>query len=70
VTVKLITTREKPREVFSGVTDANGRVEVSFEIPELPGANAAVICQAQAVGNNAELKQLVLKPGVASPSGS
>lgn len=61
VTVKLITTREKPREVFAGTTAADGRVEASFEIPELPGANAAVICQAQAAGNNAEVKQLVLK---------
>lgn len=61
VTVKLITTREKPREVFAGTTAADGRVEASFEIPELPGANAAVLCQAQAAGNNAEVKQLVLK---------
>jgi len=62
VTVKLISTREKPRELFSGVTGQDGRVEARFKIPEMPGANAAVLLQAVAAGTNAEIKQLVMKP--------
>ena len=62
VTVKLISTREKPRELFSGVTGQDGRIEARFSIPEMPGANAAVLLQADAAGANAEIKQLVMKP--------
>ncbi len=62
VTVKLISTREKPKEIFAGTTAQDGRVEASFEIPEMPGANAAILFQAEAAGNNAEIKQLVMKP--------
>ena len=61
VTVKLISTRDKPKELFSGVTGTDGRVEAVFEIPPLPGANAAILCQAEAAGNNAEIKQLIRK---------
>lgn len=63
VAIKLISTREKPRDVFSGATGSDGSVEATISIPEMPGANAAVIIQAEAAGNNAELKRLVLKPG-------
>jgi len=61
VTVKLISSRDKPRELFSGVTGTDGRVEATFEIPPLPGANAAILCQAEASGNNAEIKQFIRK---------
>jgi|SoiMethySBSTD1v2_1073268.scaffolds.fasta_scaffold10187_6 hypothetical protein len=61
VTVKLISTREKPKELFSGTTAHDGRIEASFEIPPMPGANAAILLQAEASGNNAEIKQLVMK---------
>ena len=61
VTVKLISTREKPREIFSGTTAHDGRIEAKFEIPPMPGANAAILLQAEASGNNAEIKQLVMK---------
>ena len=61
VTVKLLSTREKPRELFSGVTGSDGRIEAHFKIPEMPGANAAILLQADAAGANAEIKQLVLK---------
>jgi len=63
VTVKLISTREKPKEVFSGTTAQDGRVEAKFQIPDMPGANAAILFQAEAAGNNAEIKQLVMKGG-------
>jgi hypothetical protein len=66
VTVKLISTREKPREIFSGTTAHDGRIEAKFEIPPMPGANAAILLQAEASGNNAEIKQLVMKAPASS----
>lgn len=61
VVVKLLTTRERPRELFSGATASDGRVEATIELPEIPDASTAVVCQAEASGSNAELKQLVRK---------
>jgi hypothetical protein len=63
VTVKLISTKERPRELFSETTDPEGRVVASFEVPELAGANAAILCQAEAPGNSAEIKQLIRASG-------
>ena len=63
VTVKLISTRDKPKEIFSGTTAPDGRVEASFQIPLMPGANTAILLQAQCAGNNAEIKHLVMKAG-------
>jgi len=60
VFAKWISNREKPREIFRGETGADGRVQASIRIPALDGANAAVLFQAEAAGNNAELKKLVL----------
>jgi hypothetical protein len=70
VTVKLISTREKPKQIFSGTTAADGRVEATFEIPMMPGANTAILFQAEAAGNNAEIKQLVMKEGAPAPEPS
>ncbi len=61
ITVKLISTRERPREIFAGTTDTDGRAQAEIDIPALPGANGAILCQAEASGNNAEIKQLVKK---------
>ena len=63
VTVKLISTKERPRELFADMTDQAGRVEASFDVPELAGANAAILCQAAAPGNSAEIKQLIRASG-------
>ena len=68
VTVKLISTREKPKQIFSGTTAVDGRVDAGFEIPMMPGANTAILFQAEAAGNNAEIKQLVLKAEVTEPT--
>jgi hypothetical protein len=67
VTVKLISTREKPKEVFAGTTGQDGRVTAAFQIPEMPGASAAILFQAEAAGNNAEIKQLVMKGSAPAP---
>ncbi len=61
VVVKLLTTQEKPRVLLSGTTGTDGRVEGSFELPVLPAGGAVLLCQAEADGNNAEIKQLVLR---------
>ena len=70
VSVKLISTREKPKELFCGTTVQDGRVEVKFQIPQVPGANTAILFQAEAAGNNAEIKQLVMKRGTPPPPSS
>ena len=61
VTVKLISTQERPKELFAGKTGPDGRVEATVAIPVLASASAAVLCQAEATGNNAELKRLIRK---------
>jgi hypothetical protein len=61
VTVKLISTREKPKEIFAGTTGQDGRIAAGFDIPDMHDANAAILFQAEAAGNNAEIKQLVMK---------
>lgn len=63
VAVKLISTREKPKEIFTGTTGQDGRIEAKFEIPMIQGASAAILFQAEAAGNNAEIKQLIMKNG-------
>jgi len=45
-----------------GTTATDGRVEATIELPEADGVSSAVLCQAEASGNNAELKRLVGKP--------
>jgi hypothetical protein len=62
VVVKLLSTVDKPRELFKGTSDPEGRVEATFEIPVVPDAETAVLCQAQAAGTNSEIKRLVKKP--------
>jgi hypothetical protein len=66
VTVKLITSREKPSELFSGTTGPDGRLAATVGIPDLAGASAALLCQAEGVGNNAEVKQMIRKKGSTS----
>ena len=67
VFVKLLTTADKPKELFHGVTGGDGIVAADIVIPETPNANAAILCQAEKDSRNAEIKQLVLK---SSPSPS
>jgi hypothetical protein len=61
IVVRLISTEGRPRELFSTSADADGYVEASFEIPELPGADSAILCEASAGGHSAEHRQLVMK---------
>jgi hypothetical protein len=62
IVVRLISTEGQPCDLFSASADAEGYVEASFEIPELPaGADSAILCEAAAGGQNAEYRQLVMK---------
>ncbi len=60
VAVKLISTKDKPKELFSGTTDTEGWVDAPIDIPALEGASAAILFQAEAAGKNVELKRLVM----------
>ena len=42
-----------------GTSDGEGRVQATLAIPAAPGAETAVLCQAEAAGTNSELKRLV-----------
>jgi hypothetical protein len=70
VTVKLISTKEKPKEIFSGTSGDDGWVAATFQIPKIQGASAAILLQAEVAGNNAEIKQVVTKAGPATPTPS
>lgn len=61
VAFKLISTLERPQEMFSGETDGDGWLEAALDVPLLPGGNAAVLCQAEIGDSNAEIRRLVRK---------
>jgi len=64
VKVKLLTAASRPTVLFEGRSDAAGRLAIAFDVPAIPeGAGAAILIQANAAGRNAELKQLVRRPG-------
>lgn len=60
IRVKLISTRERPRTLFRGSSDLDGRLTAEFDIPAVDReAEAAVVVQVEAAGRNAETKQFV-----------
>lgn len=61
VVVKMITTVDRPRELFQGATDTEGWVEAALEIPVIPGGNAAILCLAEVGDSHAESQHLVRK---------
>jgi hypothetical protein len=70
VKLTLISTRDKPLELYSGVSDPEGRVDASIEIPEISGADLAVLCRASAAGRRTVLRRLVHAPVEASRRGT
>jgi len=48
-----------PEELFSSVTDADGFIEGSFEIPSQPGEDAAIVCRAEVGDQCAEARVLI-----------
>lgn len=67
VAFKMISTLDRPREVFAGETNPEGWVEAALDLPVLPGGNAAILCQAEVGDSNAEIQCLVRKR---EPSGA
>ena len=60
--IKLITTSgDDPRELFSSITDDDGFLEASFDIPELPDEDTAIFCEVEIAGKQASYKQLIEK---------
>lgn len=62
VTVKLISTQERPREIARGQTGPDGWLQLRIDVPVLPGGSGALVCQAQSGNRNAELKRPIRKP--------
>ncbi|HKN48236.1 MAG TPA: hypothetical protein VJ144_09715 [Candidatus Polarisedimenticolia bacterium] len=62
VKVKFISTVEKPRVVIDGMTDGDGVVKLTCPLPALKEGTAALIIQAIAGKETAEIKQLIKKP--------
>jgi hypothetical protein len=56
VAVQLVGKNKPSIELFSGVTDANGTVERTCEIPPKPGVGAVVIFAAATAGLSAEMR--------------
>ncbi len=69
VKISFVTALEGSRELFSGVTGHDGRVEASFEVPRLPGKAAALLCEAEALGNRADVKEVIRKAETPPPDG-
>jgi hypothetical protein len=62
IKVKLITTVQKPRILAEGATDDNGVAGMTCPLPALQEGTAALIIQATAGKETAEIKQLIRKP--------
>ncbi len=61
IKVKLISTVEKPRTLYEGTTDDDGLIRFTVELPALEEGTCALIMQARAGRETAEVKQLVRK---------
>ena len=61
VAVKLITTTDRPRELFAGTTGPDGALVAEIDVPAVPSGQAAVLCQAESGGQAIEIKRLVRK---------
>jgi len=61
IKVKLISTVDKPKTLFEGKTDGDGRIRFAVDLPSVGDGTSAMIIQARAGKETAELKQLVRK---------
>jgi len=59
VVVRMISTVSEPRTLTSGSTDGDGRLALSFQIPDLGRGTSALIINATSELGRAELKQLL-----------
>ncbi len=68
IVVKMISTLDRPKELFQGATDTDGWFEAALDIPVIPGGNAAILCMAEVGDSHAEMQHLVRKQSAAGPS--
>jgi hypothetical protein len=59
VSVKMISTVHEPRQLGNGVTDDEGQLRLTIDIPVVQGGAAALIVTASSVIGRAELKHLL-----------
>jgi len=59
--VRFVSTIDEPREIFAGVTDDEGYVEASFDLPEMPGADGAIVCEPDGAVRDSGLRRLIEK---------
>jgi len=57
VKLTLISTRDKPTELYAGVSDGEGRVEAAFALPVIPEADLAVLIRASAAGRRTVVRR-------------
>jgi hypothetical protein len=62
VAVRLISTRGEPQILRVATSDPQGLVEAPIRIPELAGADMAIVCRVEVQGHQAELRQMVHAP--------
>lgn len=60
VSIRLLDPRAKPSRVFDGMTGSDGRVQASVSIPDLGGAQGALVFQVKHAARAAELTRPVL----------
>jgi hypothetical protein len=70
VKLTLISTRDKPTELYAGVSDDDGRIDAAFALPEVPDADLAVLIRASAAGRRTVLRRDVHVPERAPDDGS
>jgi hypothetical protein len=70
VKLTLISTRDKPLELYAGVSDTDGRIDAAFDIPEITEADLAVLCRASAAGRRTVMRRRVHAPAQSPPNES
>jgi hypothetical protein len=61
IVIRLLSTAGEPRELFSSTSDEQGLIEATLDIPDMPGADSAILCNATLGKHSAEFRQLVVK---------
>ena len=61
VSGKVISTAGKPKVIFTGQSDPEGRVRLDFTLPEISEGNAALIVQVNGDAGSSEMKFLIKK---------
>ena len=66
VTIRLVSTGGEPRDLFFGPGEIDGSIAAAVELPEMPGADMALLVLAEAGGKKAETRLEIKKTATAS----